>query len=96
ISLCGGINLFAGHKEVIPRLGVESVLLTNPQIILTGENVPEGWEQQWLNWPTLAASRDGQLYRLNEDLLYRPTMRILDGAEQMCKLIQQAREVIAK
>lgn len=96
ISLCGGINLFAEHKEVIPRLGVESVLLTNPQIILTGENVAEGWEQQWLSWPTLAASRDGQLYKLNEDLLYRPTMRILDGAEQMCKLIQQSRDVIVK
>lgn len=96
IGLCGGNNVFAAHKEVIPRLGVESVLLTDPQIILTGENVPEGWEQQWLNWPTLSASRDEQLYRLNEDLLYRPTMRILDGAEQMCKLMQQTRDMSTK
>lgn len=96
INLCGGMNLFAEHKEAIPRLSVESVLLTDPQIILTGENIPEGWEQQWLNWPMLSASLDGQLHRLNEDLLYRPTMRILEGADQMCRLIQQAREVIAK
>lgn len=96
ISLCGGNNLFSEHKEVVPLLGVESVLLTDPQVILTGENVPEGWEQQWMNWPTLTASRTGQFYRLNEDLLYRPTMRILEGAEQMCKLIQQTREAVVQ
>ncbi|BBB27257.1 cobalamin-binding protein [Amphritea japonica] len=96
IGLCGGTNVFSEHKEVIPRLGVESVLLTDPQIILTGENVPEGWERQWQRWPTLSASRYAQFYRLNEDLLYRPTMRILDGAEQMCTLMQQAREVVTQ
>ncbi len=94
IRLCGGENLFAGHREAIPRLGVESVLLTNPQVILTGEGVPDGWQQSWQDWPDLAASRDNQFYRLNEDLLYRPTMRLLDGAQQMCEALQQARVTI--
>ncbi|SEQ61148.1 iron complex transport system substrate-binding protein [Amphritea atlantica] len=94
IRLCGGENLFAGHREAIPRLGVESVLLTDPQVILTGRNLPDGWEQQWQAWPTLSATRDGQFYRLNEDLLYRPTMRLLDGAQQMCEVLQQARMVV--
>ena len=94
IGLCGGENLFAGHREAIPRLSIESVLMTDPQIILTGENLPDGWEQRWLSWPDLSASRYHQFYRLNEDLLYRPTMRLLDGAEQMCEAIQQARTVI--
>ncbi|WP_299198673.1 cobalamin-binding protein [uncultured Amphritea sp.] len=92
IRLCGGENPFSGHREAIPRLGVESVLLTDPQIILTGENVPEGWERQWQAWPELTASRYGQFYRLNEDRLYRPTLRLLDGAQQMCEAMQQARD----
>ncbi len=91
IDLCGGENLFADHREAVPHLGIESVLQTDPQVILTGENVPDGWEQQWLAWPKLAASRYQQFYRLNEDLLYRPTMRLLDGTQQMCNVIQQAR-----
>ncbi|WP_164549085.1 cobalamin-binding protein [Amphritea opalescens] len=91
IEVCGGENVFAEHREVVPRLGIESVLQTDPQIILTGENVPEGWQQQWLAWPELAASRLHQFHRLNEDLLYRPTMRLLDGTQQMCDAIQQAR-----
>lgn len=94
IDLCGGENLFADHREAVPHLGIESVLQTDPQVILTGENVPDGWEQQWLAWPELAASRYQQFYRLNEDLLYRPTMRLLDGTQQMCDVIQQARMIV--
>jgi len=94
IRLCGGENPFAGHREVVPRLGVESVLLTDPQVILTGANAPDDWMQQWQAWPELAASRYNQFYRLNEDLLYRPTLRLLEGAQQMCKALQRAREVV--
>ena len=94
IRLCGGENPFTGHREVIPHLGVESVLLTDPQVILTGESAPDDWKQPWLAWPELAASRYNQFYRLNEDLLYRPTLRLLEGAQQMCEALQQAREAV--
>ncbi|MDO6564042.1 cobalamin-binding protein [Amphritea sp. 1_MG-2023] len=96
IDLCGGENIFAAQSEAVPHLGIESVLQADPQVILTGENVPDGWQQQWLSWPALAASRHEQFYRLNEDLLYRPTMRLLEGAQQVCEALQQARDVNPK
>lgn len=94
LELCGGENPFAEHREAIPRLGIESVLQTDPQIILTGESVPDNWQQPWLAWPALSASRYDQFYRINEDLLHRPTLRLLDGAQQVCEAIQQARTII--
>ncbi|WP_432470676.1 cobalamin-binding protein [Amphritea sp. HPY] len=93
ISLCGGQNLFTGHAEPVPRLSVESVLSVDPEVILTGrKNIPQDWAEQWQQWHTLSAAKSDQFYQLNEDLLYRPTMRILDGAEAMCDTLQNVRE----
>ena len=94
ISLCGGRNLFHDHIEAIPRLSVESVLAVNPDVILTGEDVGADWQQQWLLWQEMTATRNKQFYQLNEDLLYRPTVRLLSGAEQMCRVLEKTRAVL--
>lgn len=93
ITLCGGENVFAEQAEAIPRLSDESVIAVDPEVILTGlQGVDPRWSERWQQWPDLAATRIGQFYQVDEDLLYRPTLRLLDGAVAVCNRLQQVRD----
>lgn len=95
IELCGGVNVFANEPVLAPKLSVESVLHSNPQVIVAsgmGEAKPE-WLDEWLDWPQLQAVKNQQLYFVPPDLLQRHTPRILQGAEILCKQLDSARKV---
>lgn len=93
ISLCNGVNVFAGLSSLTPRVDRESVLQKNPEIIIaSGESDSRPpWLDEWRQWPELAAVRDGHVYFIPPDLLLRHTPRILEGAERMCRFIDKAR-----
>ena len=40
----------------------------------------------------MKAVREGNLLAMNADLLFRPTLRFVDGTEQLCELIDRARQ----
>ena len=93
IRLCGGINVFAGLSTLTPQLSTESVLAANPEVIIASgaSDAPPTWLDNWRRWPELRAVRDGHVYTIPPELLLRATPRILDGAEMMCRFIDQAR-----
>ena len=88
ISLCGGVNVFAGLSSLTPQVGVEAVLAADPDVIINGGD----GSGRWHRWQELHAVRDGDVYSIDPDLLLRPTSRILDGARLMCKDIDKARK----
>lgn len=93
IRLCGGENVFASLTQLAPTVGVESVLAANPEVIIASgmsESRPE-WLDQWRRWPKLSANQRGNLYFIPPDLIQRHTPRILDGATQVCDMLEQAR-----
>ena len=93
IRLCGGRNVFADAKALAPRVGVESILVADPQVIIAsgmGESRPE-WLDEWLQWPSLQAVTQQHLYFVPPDYVQRHTLRILVGAEMMCKHLERAR-----
>lgn len=93
ISLCGGVNVFAGLPTLTPRVGTEAVLAAAPAVIIasgTGDAAPP-WLADWRHWPQIRAVRNDQLYAIPPDLLLRPTPRLLDGADRMCRDIDMAR-----
>lgn len=93
IRLCGGENVFAGLGQLAPRIGVEAVLAANPEAVVAsgmGEERPD-WLDQWRNWPKLSASAAGNLYFIPPQLIQRHTPRLLDGAEQLCEFLEEAR-----
>jgi len=97
IELCGGRNVFADLPVLSPQIDLEAVLEKNPQVIIAG--VGEGrsdWLQEWQRWPFLQAVKKQQVYGINADLIVRHTPRIVQGAEQMCEALQQAREIYSK
>jgi iron complex transport system substrate-binding protein len=93
IRLCGGTNVFAGLTPLTPQVSTESVLAADPEVIIASGagDAPPAWLDNWRHWPELRAVRDGHVYAIPPELLLRSSPRILDGAEMMCRFIDQAR-----
>lgn len=92
IRLCGGRNVFAGVHAVAPRISLEAVLARDPEaIVASGMGNVEQWLEDWRQWPGLQAVKKDNLYTIPPDLIQRPTLRILEGAERLCRKLQEAR-----
>ncbi len=81
ITLCGGENVFAHLPLIAPEVDAEAVLRAKPEVILTSD--AQAKPPRWL--------REGRFAVVSADLLQRHTPRLLDGAEQVCRALEQAR-----
>ncbi len=93
IGLCGGRNVFAELPVLAPQIGVEAVLERDPRVIVVAgqPGAEDAALAGWRRWSQLQAVRDGHLYVLERDLLVRHTPRILQGAEQLCEILDRVR-----
>lgn len=94
IRLCGGRNIFADAVSMAPRINIESLLDRDPQAIVAsgmGDERPQ-WLDDWRQWSNLQAVEHGDLYFVPPDLIQRATVRILDGAQRLCRQLQRVRE----
>lgn len=93
IRLCGGKNIFAGLPGLTPRVDVESVLKNNPEVILASGYEPQWseWLARWRAWPMLTAVARNNLFLIPPDLIERQGPRILEGADRVCAIFDQAR-----
>ncbi|SMF98198.1 Vitamin B12 ABC transporter, B12-binding component BtuF [Burkholderia singularis] len=97
IALCGGRNVFAQLQPIAPAVTDEAVLAANPEAILTTapgatstrDALPDF--ARWRTWPALTALARGNLFAIDGDLLTRPTPRLAQGAEQLCRDLDIAR-----
>lgn len=93
ITLCGGQNVFADLKPLVPPVSIEAVLAADPEAIGTAiidtnrQNELENWKQ----WPHLTATARNNFFLVPTDLISRHTPRILDGAQQICEQLDLAR-----
>lgn len=83
VRLAGGENTFADLRDY-PQISVEELLLRQPEvIILTVGDVDEA--RQRPGWSRLEAVRQGRVYKLDPDLLVRPTLRFPQAVEQLAE-----------
>jgi iron complex transport system substrate-binding protein len=88
ISLCRGENVFADLGQLAAVVDLESVIARNPEAILATSGASlESWDR----WPELAAVRYGNVFTVAGDLIARPSPRLLQGAEQVCGRLDEAR-----
>jgi len=93
IRLCGGRNVFGDTASLTPQVSEESVIERRPQAIIIGgmgEQHAE-WIERWRRWGQLPAVRHDHLFMINPDHLQRHTVRILQGAETLCRQLEQVR-----
>lgn len=99
IEICGGRNVFADLPILSPEVNIESVISADPDVIIASGIVNESengvqrppWLDDWLQWPTIKASKNKHLYHLHPDLIHRQTFRILQGTRILCEQLQRAR-----
>lgn len=98
MALCGGRNVFANLVPQVPSLSTEAVLAADPEVMVTagvGATRPDRPLPQlarWRKWPMLTAVARNNLFVIDGDLLNRPGPRLADGAAQLCRDIELARE----
>jgi iron complex transport system substrate-binding protein len=94
VELCGGRNVFASLNELAPVVSMEAVIAANPQVILaTDDTVPDA-SAHWRRWRHIEAVRTGNVYTISSDHVARSTMRLAEGAREVCRTLDAARKKI--
>jgi iron complex transport system substrate-binding protein len=95
IFLAGGENVGAEEKKMYPRWGMEEVLKRSPEVILISSMNPKGnYEkvvQEWSRWKMIPAVQHGRIHLIDSDLVDRPSPRIVEGLEEMARLLHPER-----
>jgi iron complex transport system substrate-binding protein len=95
IHLAGGENIAGKEKEVYPRFGMEEILKRSPEVIVISSMNPKGDYQkilrEWSRWKTLPAVKNGRIHLVDSDLLDRPSPRIIDGLEEIARVLHPER-----
>ncbi|MBT8132172.1 MAG: cobalamin-binding protein [Gammaproteobacteria bacterium] len=90
IQLCGGQNIFDDLQQLAPVVSLEQVLLRNPDVIITGNDNAQ--LEQWSRWKKLSAAREQNLFMVDASLVTRSSLRLLQGARQICAHLATARQ----
>jgi iron complex transport system substrate-binding protein len=86
----------------VPQLSTESVLVADPEVLLTASDDLDpaiGARRDaslpayamWERFRGLTAVRRGWLYALNGDTITRPGPRLVDGARAVCAALDEVR-----
>lgn len=90
IKLAGGENIGGSLTDAWAAISSEEVIKQNPDIILLGDSaygVTAESLAQRSGWSTLTAVKEAKIYPFNDDLVSRPTPRLVDGLEAFAKII---------
>lgn len=93
IQICGGEQLFAQEKLLVPTVSRESVVVANPEVIFTavdGKRMKQDWSM-WSSIPQLAATQNKAFVEIEGDTISRASPRIMQGAQQICSEIDRLR-----
>lgn len=93
ITKAGGSNIAAGLDGDYPTMSLEAVISANPAVIVAdgghGDNIslPFDFARTESRLAAVAARQNSRIYQINSDLVTIPGPRIVDGLEEMARLI---------
>jgi len=88
IDFCGGENIFHELKTIAPQVNMESIILRNPDLIISGADKKDSLKM-WQQWPTISAVKNNQFLAIDSDHIVRAGPRIVSGVEIICEKITQ-------
>jgi iron complex transport system substrate-binding protein len=95
IRLAGGKNVAGDEKKMYPRFGMEEILKRAPEVIIISSMNPSTdygkTLQDWSRWKTIPAVKNGRIHVIDSDLVDRPSPRIIDGLEEMARILHPDR-----
>jgi iron complex transport system substrate-binding protein len=93
LRLCGGRNVFDALPALAPQVNIESVLAADPEVIVVAVDDDDSpLLAAWNRWPSLSAVAHGHVYGIARERLVRHSPRVLDGAEELCAILQRVRD----
>lgn len=93
IRLCGGRNVFGSLPTVSAEVGLEAVLAADPEVIVAEARSMPAYPiwQMWQSQRAMTAVQRGNMGTIEGDLLSRPGPRTVQGAAQLCQVLDAAR-----
>ncbi|MCX7060263.1 MAG: ABC transporter substrate-binding protein [Gammaproteobacteria bacterium] len=96
MAVCGGVNVFAALPTLAAAVSAEAMLVAAPDVVFYGgEENSADLRAYWARLGSTPAAKRGALYPIDADRLARAGPRLLDGIEQVCTLLDQARAAAA-
>lgn len=92
IERAGGTNLTtaAGIQDPYPQVSLEQIVATNPSLIVLGDSnfgtTAESVKAR-AGWDVLDAVKNDRIFPFDDNLVSRPGPRLVDGLEQLAKLL---------
>ncbi|HMS01240.1 MAG TPA: cobalamin-binding protein [Anaerolineales bacterium] len=92
IQRAGGANLvtLAGITDAYPQVSLEQIVALNPAAIILGDSMwgvtPEAVLAR-AGWDAIDAVKNNQIFAFDDNLVSRPGPRLVDGLEQLAKLL---------
>jgi iron complex transport system substrate-binding protein len=94
LRFCGAENVFGKESALTPTISMEAALSTNPELLVstraTRPDEPD-WLAPWLPWRHVGAVARKNFCEVNPDWMSRAGPRLIDGAEELCACVEQAR-----
>lgn len=93
IPLAGGKNVFDDLNSSAAQVSAEQIIARDPAVILMGDTTsPFNAQTPAMlkarpGWNQISAVKSGHIYAFNDALLTRPGPRLIDGLEQVAKLL---------
>jgi iron complex transport system substrate-binding protein len=91
IARAGGYNIGGIASDPYPQLSIEQVVASNPAVIILGDSmwgVTAEAVTERPGWETIPAVQSGQIFPFDDNLVSRPGPRLVDGLEQLAKLLR--------
>jgi iron complex transport system substrate-binding protein len=92
ITRAGGTNLAieAGITDTYPQVSLEQIVATDPDLIVLGDSMwgitPEAVKAR-AGWENITAVQEDRIFPFDDNLVSRPGPRLVDGLEQLAKLL---------
>ncbi len=90
ITMAGGVNLGASAEMEWAQFSTEEIIAQDPEIIILGDanyGVTVESVEERPGWGVMTAVKEGAIYPIDDTLVSRPGPRIVDGLEELARII---------
>ena len=91
IEMAGGENVGSTLQGDYAQISIENLLVEDPDVIILGDYTWGGVTPEDVvarsGWQELSAVQNGRVYTFDDNLISRPGPRLVDGLEEMARLL---------
>lgn len=93
LRICSGVNIYGNTAIAAPQVSAESVLVLQPDVIIAPAVDDHRLAETQQRWSALRlpAAKQGHIYGIDPDKLFRPGPRLIEAAESLCQYLDKVR-----